>query len=175
VPRVFARSIPDANLPLVGTIAMRCEKQATEFAQVTFVRPRRRFGRSRRGATAVEFAFVGSTVFLIFFGVLELGRALMVSHLLTNAARAGARAGVVEGTSTTSIKAVVTSALSGVGISTENISVQVNDGSTDASASKAGDEITVKVTIPASSVSWLPWQRFTSSTTLSGQYTLQRE
>jgi Flp pilus assembly protein TadG len=138
----------------------------------------RRIFRSRgqrRGATAVEFAFVGSIVFLMFFGILELGRALMVSHLLTNAARAGCRAGVVEGTTTASIKSVVTQALTGVGISGENVNVQVNDGATDASSSKAGDEITVVASIPASSVSWLPFQRFMTGKSLTGQYTLQRE
>lgn len=154
---------------------MCCREPNSDVAQVAFVRPRRRLNRDRRGTTAVEFAFVGSIVFLIFFGVVELGRALMVTHLLTNAARAGARAGVIEGTSTATIKSVVSSALTAVGISGDTVSVQVNDGSTDASASQAGDEITVKATISASSVSWLPWQRFTGSTTLTGQYTLQRE
>lgn len=139
---------------------------------------RRRFrqpSHRRRGTTAVEFAFVGSIVFLMFFGILELGRALMVTHLLTNAARAGCRAGVVEGTTTASIKSVVAQALTGVGISGDTVTVQVNDGATDASASKAGDEITVVASISASSVSWLPFQKFLSGKTLTGQYTLQRE
>jgi Flp pilus assembly protein TadG len=131
--------------------------------------------QNRRGTTAVEFAFVGSIVFLMFFGILELGRALMVTHLLTNAARAGCRAGVIEGTSTASIKTAVNQALTGVGISGDTVTVQVNDGSTDASASKAGDEITVVASISASSVSWLPFQKFMSGKTLTGQYTLQRE
>jgi Flp pilus assembly protein TadG len=134
-----------------------------------------KLSRKRRGTTSVEFAFVGSIVFLMFFGILELGRALMVTHLLTNAARVGCRAGVVEGTTTASIKTVVTQALTGVGITAENVNVQVNDGSTDASASKAGDEITVVASIPASSVSWLPFQRFMTGKSLTGQYTLQRE
>ena len=146
---------------------------------VDFRSTRRRCSRqssqNRRGTTAVEFAFVGSIVFLMFFGVLELGRALMVTHLLTNAARAGCRAGVIEGTSTASIKAVVNQALTSVGISGDTVSVQVNDGATDASASKAGDEITVVASITASSVSWLPFQKFMSGKSLSGQYTLQRE
>jgi Flp pilus assembly protein TadG len=137
--------------------------------------PRRRSIHDRRGTTAVEFAFVGSIVFLIFFGVLEVGRALMVTHLLTNAARAGCRAGVIEGTSTTTITNATKAALTGVGISGENVTVTVNDGATDASASKAGDEITVKTSISAASVSWLPFQRFMSGKTLTGQYTLQRE
>ena len=74
---------------------------------------RRRNGSSRHGTTAVEFAFVGPIVFLLFFGVIELGRGLMVVHLLNNAARIGCRTGVIEGTSTTSITNAVKSSLTG--------------------------------------------------------------
>ena len=130
---------------------------------------------ARHGTTAVEFAFVAPVVFVLFLGVIELGRGLMVTHLLTNAARVGSRAGVIEGVSTATITNAVKSSLTGVGISGENVSVQVNDGSTDASASKAGDEITVSASIPFSSVTWLPFGSFLSGKTLSGQYTLRRE
>jgi Flp pilus assembly protein TadG len=138
-------------------------------------RQRRRNTSPRHGTTAVEFAFVGPIVFLLFFGVIELGRGLMVVHLLNNAARIGCRAGVIEGTSTTSITNRVKRSLTGVGISPETVNVQVNDGATDASASKAGDEITVTASIPMSSVTWLPFQSYLNGKTLSGQYTLRRE
>jgi Flp pilus assembly protein TadG len=138
-------------------------------------RQRRRNSSPRHGTTAVEFAFVGPIVFLLFFGVIELGRGLMVVHLLNNAARIGCRAGVIEGTSTTSITNAVKSSLTGVGISAETVNVQVNDGATDASASKAGDEITVTASIPMSSVTWLPFHSYLNGKTLSGQYTLRRE
>jgi Flp pilus assembly protein TadG len=143
--------------------------------RTTAERRRGRKPSTRRGTTAVEFAFVGPIVLLLFFGVLELGRGLMVVHLLTNAARAGCRSGIIEGTSTASITTAVKQSLTGVGISAETINVQVNDGSTDAANSKAGDEVTVKASIAASSVSWMPFQRFLSGMTLSGQYTLRRE
>jgi Flp pilus assembly protein TadG len=129
----------------------------------------------RRGTTTVEFAIVGPIVFLLFFGLIELGRGLMVVHLLTNAARVGCRVGVIEGTSTTAITNVVKNSLTGVGINAETVNVQVNDGSTDASASKAGDEITVTASIPMSSVTWLPFGSYLSGKTLTGQYTLRRE
>ncbi len=49
-------------------------------------------GRSiRRGATTVELAFVAPIFFVLVFGVVEFGRALMVKQSLTEAARAGAR------------------------------------------------------------------------------------
>jgi hypothetical protein len=109
----------------------------------------------------------------------------MVIHLLTNGARIGARAGAIEGTSTAQITSAVTTYLSANGISGDSITVQVNDGSTDASAAKAGDEITVVVTVPVSQVTWIPgiWSPDTkggtsgylNGMTLSGQYTYRRE
>jgi Flp pilus assembly protein TadG len=128
----------------------------------------------RRGATAVEFALVSPIVLLIFFGLVEVARGLMVAHLLSNAARLGARAGVIEGQSTANIQSVVTAALAAQGISSDTVTVQVNDGSTDASAANPGDEITVLVTVPVSKVTWIPTGSFLGGN-LSGQYTLRRE
>jgi Flp pilus assembly protein TadG len=131
--------------------------------------------RARRlGATAIEFALVAPLLFLIFFGLVEVARGLMVAHLLSNAARQGARAGVVEGQSTANIQAVVTNALAAQGINSDVVTVQVNDGSTDASTATAGAEITVLVTVPVSQVTWLPTGSFLSGN-LAGQYTLRRE
>jgi hypothetical protein len=54
------------------------------------------------------------------------------------------------------------------------VTVQVNDATADASTAQSGDEITVIVTIPASSVSWLPGSTYLNLN-LYGQYTLRRE
>jgi Flp pilus assembly protein TadG len=128
----------------------------------------------RHGAAVLEFAIVAPLVFLFVLALIELGRGLMVTHLLTKAARQGCRVGIVEGKSTSDITTAVTSALSGVGISGDSVSVQVNDGAADASTAQAGDEITVVVSAPVSSVTWVPVTRFLSGN-LSGQYTLRRE
>jgi Flp pilus assembly protein TadG len=122
----------------------------------------------------VEFALIAPLLFLVFFALVEVARGLMVAHLLDHAARLGARAGVIEGQSTTSIQTTVINALSAAGISSESVTVQVNDGSTDASAANAGDEITVLVTVPVSKVTWFPTGSFLSGN-LAGQYTLRRE
>jgi Flp pilus assembly protein TadG len=135
--------------------------------------PRTVRGR-RPGATALEFAIVAPLLFVIVLGIIELGRAIMVIHNLTNASRVGARVGAVEGTSTATITAAVTANLAACGISGDAVTIQVNDGWKDASTAVAGDEITVKVTVPTSSVSWLPGVTYLSGT-LSGQYTLRRE
>ena len=129
----------------------------------------------RRGATAVEFALIAWLAFFpILFGIIELGRGLMVTELLNDAARIGCRAGVVEGKTTSDIQTAVNNFLPTVGINTDTVTVQVNDGSADASTALAGDELTVIVTTPVSKVTWLPGGKFLSGN-LTGQFTLRRE
>src|SRR5262249_58622876 len=101
---------------------------------------------------AVEFALVGAVMFVLILGLTEIGRAIMVQHLLTNAARDGCRVGVLEGKSNSDISATVISSLSAQGIKGEGVTVQVNDGTADASTAKAGDEVTVIVSVPVGSV-----------------------
>lgn len=128
----------------------------------------------RSGATTVEFAVLAPILFALILGIIEIGRGLMVVHLLTNAARQGCRTGVIEGTTTAQITQVVQSTLQSQGISSDTVTVQVNDGSADASTAQAGDEITVQVSVPVSKITWLPGARFLSGN-LTGKYTLRRE
>jgi Flp pilus assembly protein TadG len=128
----------------------------------------------RSGAAVLEFAIVAPVLFLIILGIIEVGRGLMVTHLLTNAARQGCRLGVIEGTSTAQISTVVLNTLKSQGINGNTVTIQVNDGVADASTAQAGDEITVLITVPASQVTWLPGARFLTGN-LSGRYTLRRE
>jgi Flp pilus assembly protein TadG len=134
---------------------------------------RRRLGK-RPGATTVEFAVVAPFVILIILGIIEVGRGLMVIHLLNNAAMAGCRAGIIEGQTTANIQSVVVSALTATAINGETATVQVNDGNTDAANASVGDEITVTVRVPVSSISWVPGAQFLSGN-LQGQYTMRRE
>src|SRR5262249_22546771 len=95
-------------------------------------------------------------------------------HLLTNAAREGCRVGVVEGRSTSDITNAVVNRLTQQGVTSEGVTVQVNDNTADASSAKMGDEITVKVTVPVANVTWVPGGGFLIPN-LAGQYTLRRE
>jgi hypothetical protein len=47
---------------------------------------------SRRGAAAVEMAFICPVLFIVVFGIIEFGRGWMLVHVMTEAARRGARA-----------------------------------------------------------------------------------
>jgi Flp pilus assembly protein TadG len=131
----------------------------------------------RRAATAVEFAVVAPVFFIFVLGLVELGRGFMVVHQLTNAARQGCRVGVVEGKTYSDIQTVVTNSLTAQGIAGEGITIQVNDV-TDTSgtfAANPGDEVTVKVSVTTSSISWVPGAKYMTGGSLTGKFTLRRE
>ena len=50
---------------------------------------------NQKGATAVEFAIVLSLLLTLIFGIVEFGLAMFNRQVITNAAREGARAGIV--------------------------------------------------------------------------------
>ena len=51
--------------------------------------------RGERGAAAVEFAITAVVLLMIVFGIIEFGILMFDKHVLTNASREGARAGIV--------------------------------------------------------------------------------
>ncbi len=134
-------------------------------------------GHKRAAAALVEFAIIGSLMFVMVMATFEFGRTFMVMELLTEAARVGCRRAIIEGTSSQQIKDTVTNYLTGVGINSEQVGITVNDASVntvEAANQPADTEMTVQVTVPVSTVSWVPNPLFTSGT-LSGQFTMRRE
>jgi len=150
----------------------------------------------RRAATAVEFAVCAPACFAMILGIIELGRALMVLHLLSDVARDSARYAVVtEGPNKTTadIQSYAAGRLSAYGIATVNTPlVFVNDSSTtDLSTSTGpyqqtgsanfgkysnGSEVTVQVTVNFSEFTWLPYAYFLpGNVQLTGKYTLRRD
>jgi Flp pilus assembly protein TadG len=133
-----------------------------------------RSGNRRWGAAVVEFAVVALPFFIIVVGLVEVGRALMVQHLLLAAARQGARVGIVPPNGNTEISTAVGNVMTPAGITSDKITVTVNDGTADASTATTGQEITVQVYVPVGSISWLPFTNYLSGN-LSAQYTLRRQ
>src|SRR5438477_7541173 len=104
--------------------------------------------KRRKGGTLVEFAVV-IPIFLVFvLGLIEVGRAFMASHVLTNAARVGCRQGVLTSQSTTTITSTVSTFLQNQGITGTTITVKVNGVVADASSASSNDDITVTVSAP---------------------------
>jgi Flp pilus assembly protein TadG len=107
-------------------------------------------------------------------GLVEVGRGFMVTHLLTNAARVGCRQGVLQNQSTATITTAVNAVLSSQGINTGSTTVQVNGAVADASTAKSNDDITVIVSAPVATLTWVPVSRYLQGN-ISGQYTLRKE
>jgi Flp pilus assembly protein TadG len=130
----------------------------------------------RQGAAAVEFAVVAPLLFLVIVGAIEFGRAMMSLELLSNAARQGARTGVLASSSNSTITSAVNTSLANAGITGANSpTIKVNGQSVDASTAVTGDQITVTVSVPASNITWLPVSWFLSGKTLSQTVVMRRE
>jgi Flp pilus assembly protein TadG len=134
-------------------------------------------GRRRPAAAAVEFAVCGTAFLTIVMGVFEVGRAYMVQHQLTNAARLGCRIGILDNKATSDVTTAVNNNLTVQGINPSNatVSVAVNGStSTDVSAAQSQDNITVSITVPTSAITWVPITRYLTGN-MAGQYTMRRE
>jgi len=131
--------------------------------------------RPRRGAAVVEFAVVAPLLFALALGIIEFGRAMMVLELLNNAARAGCRAGVLNGSSNTDVNSAITTALTGSGVNSPSTTIDVNGSQADVSTAQTGDTISVTVSVGADAVTWLPVPQFLGGKTLTGIVAMRRE
>lgn len=130
--------------------------------------------RKRQGAAAVEFAIVAPVFFLMVFGMIEFGRAIMVQQVLTNASREGARVAVLDSTTPTAslVANTVDNYLESAGVTGANVTVDPTEPTT----AGYGDPVTVSVEIPFSSVSWLPAPMFLNAdTNLKASTVMRRE
>jgi Flp pilus assembly protein TadG len=129
----------------------------------------------RRGAAVAEFAVLAPVLFMVVFGCIEFGRAMMVGQLVNNAARTGCRQGVLTGKSTSDIQTAVNSSLTSTGVLGGQVQILVNGVSTDASTAARGDRVEVRVSVPAAQNSWLPGLSFLGGYSLSGSAVMRRE
>jgi Flp pilus assembly protein TadG len=129
--------------------------------------------RNRRGAAVVEFAIVAPVFFVLVFGMVEYGRMVMVQQVITNAAREGARVGVLDGSTYANVQTAVNNYLIAAKISTTATTITVTPN--PPSSQTTGSPVTVIVSIPFKNVSWLPTPLYLGSTTLSATSVMQRE
>jgi Flp pilus assembly protein TadG len=134
-------------------------------------RPYRLFRRNRRAAAAVEFAVVAPVFFLLVFGMIEYGRMVMVQQVITNASREGARAGVLDGATASSVTTTVNNYLTSGSISGATVTVTPNPPS----GAQYGDPVTVTVSIGFDQVSWLPSPMYLGGRTMTATTVMRRE
>ena len=124
----------------------------------------------RRGAAVVEFAAVAPVLFVLVFGMIEFGRMVMVQQVITNAAREGARMAIVPGSTSSSVTTSVNTYLTGASVRGATTTV-----SPDPSSATYGSLITVSVSVPFTSVSWVATPSFLGSATLRAQCIMRTE
>jgi hypothetical protein len=139
------------NLPQPSVITGQNEAAPAD-CQVKVESLSRSCRRKRRGTATVEFALVAPIFFMLIFGMIEFGRAVMVQQILTNASREGARVAVLDGSTGSSVRSTVTTYLSNAGISGATTTITPSEPST----AGYGQPVTVSISVPFGQVSWVP-------------------
>jgi Flp pilus assembly protein TadG len=135
---------------------------------------KRRETKGRRGASAVEMAFVAPVFLTLILGIIESSRLGMVSQMMTTAAREGCRVAVLVGSTQSEVQNRVNAVLNGSGITVGKVTPTCT-GSYSWDTSPAGTPITVSLSVPYSQVSWLPVPYFLKGATVSVSATMSSE
>lgn len=159
---------PNPGPDQLASASVRGESKAA--GPLSSRKARRRAGH-RLGAAVVEFAVVAPVFFVLVFGMIEYGRMVMVEQILTNAAREGARVGILDNSTYTDVTTAANQYLTPAHINNATISVSPNPPSSAA----LGAAVTVTVSVPFNQVSWLPSPMFLGGKTLSFTATMRRE
>lgn len=126
---------------------------------------------ARVGAAVVEFAFVAPLLITLTFGMIEIGRVVMVKQLLINAAREGARMAILPASISQDVIAHVQDELNKSSIQGATVTLSPES----LANAPAGSAVTVAISINASAVSWLPKPLFVVSQQLDAATTMRRE
>ncbi|MHC4479524.1 MAG: TadE family protein [Planctomycetota bacterium] len=140
--------------------------------------------RSRGGQAVVEFALVLPVFALMLFAAIEFGRAYFDLHLLTNAAREGARVGALPEKVEADVQSHIDIFLQGVGMpdtsaSSVNLTISVTepDGTPRSGLSEAleGDRVAVTVSYDFQVLTGSIIPGFTGTVTLKGRCVFRHE
>jgi hypothetical protein len=124
---------------------------------------------TRRAAAVAEFAIVAPILGLVLMGMIELSRGILVKVALSDAARAGCRAGIQRNKANADIIQYCTDVMKYNGFPTFNpgtvgsVSITVTkpdgvtpDNNNETLDAPAGDYVFVQVGIPVSATTWVP-------------------
>jgi len=137
----------------------------------------------RRGAALVEMALVLPIFFAVVLGIVEFGRAMMVSQMVTNAAREATRLGIIDGSTNSSVETWVESFLAdSTNVSANDVTVTItvvaaagnDDPNNQVGNAQARDLVTVNVSVPFDKVSYVPGS-YLNGKNLSAQSSMRHE
>jgi Flp pilus assembly protein TadG len=124
----------------------------------------------RRGAVALECALVLPIFILCIFGIIEMGRLIMVHQILTNGAREGARRAVVPGATDNDVYATIDNYLANMTISGHTRTI-----SPSLSTARSHDALTVTVSVPYNQVQWGIMNWMSGDTQLATTVVMRKE
>ena len=128
-------------------------------------------------------AFVLPIFMLVLLGIVEYGRAVMVSQLVSNAAREGARRAILNGSTNPEVETHIQDLLvETCRVSPSDISVQItiqpgldnDDPANNLALSNEGDLVSIRVLIPFQAVSYIR-SRYLGAISLNGMATMRHE
>lgn len=133
---------------------------------------------SRRGAAMIEFALVIPIFLILVFGIVELGRVMMLNQVTTNACREACRLAIRPGMKSEKVMATCNNYLNTAGISQTGRVVAIKDGAGNVVANlsdiKSHSPVVVDIQIPYAQNTWgLTW--ITGSYTLRSYSAMRRE
>jgi Flp pilus assembly protein TadG len=122
----------------------------------------------RTAAVVAEFAICAPILFMFFFASLEFSRVNMIRQSVENAVYEGARRGIVPGAAAADCRAAAQLVLNSISANSATITV------TPSAITKDTPEVTVAITVPMNSNSWvIPF--FFRDKSISSQITMERE
>lgn len=137
----------------------------------------------RRGAAMVEMAFVLPIFFMVVLGIIEFGRAMMVSQMVTNSAREATRLGIIDGSTNATVSQWIKDFLvQSINVSAGDVTVDITVTAAAGNASpgneignsKPRDLVTIKVSVPFDKVSYIPGT-YLKGKTLTAQSAMRHE
>lgn len=139
--------------------------------------------QSREGTALVEMALVLPIFVAVTLGIVEFGRAMMVGQLVTNAAREGARLGIIDGSSNAEVRTSIEQFLQqSAGIGAQDLTIQITvtpatgnpNPNNEVANALPRDLVTVFVSVPFTKVSYITGN-YLNGKTLSGRCAMRHE
>jgi Flp pilus assembly protein TadG len=112
----------------------------------------RQWVRQRAAVAAVEFAVIAPIMMLFTFGLIEMGRLMMVKNQAVQATREGARFAVRPNAESDDVIAIVNTSLRSMAINQATIELEPEI----LTNAVPGSFVTVRVRIDPNDVSWVP-------------------
>lgn len=125
----------------------------------------------RRGASAVELAFVAIPLFLVLFASIELGRAAMSVQALEEAARSGCRLAILRSQSSAAAEAEVQRLTQSIGL--RNVTTEILPEQLE--SMPQWDPVTVRVSARFADNSWVPLPKYFARYRYTASCVLPRE